>query len=76
MPNVLIRDLPEDTHAVLRGRAASEGKTLQQYLVAELKRLAERPTIEELMDRIDGQSGGRVSFEQAVKDLAEDRKQH
>ena len=76
MPNVLIRNLPEETHAVLRRRAESEGKSLQRYLVAELGRLAKRPTIEELMNRFDGYSGGRVSFRQAAEDLAEDRKQH
>jgi hypothetical protein len=29
-----------------------------------------------LMDRVDSRSGGRVSFEQAVEYLAEDRHRH
>ena len=73
MPSVLIRDLPEETHATLRRRAANEGKSLQRYLVAVLERHAERPTIDELMDRIDARSGGHVPYEQAVEDLVEDR---
>ena len=76
MVHVLIRDLPDETHAVLRHRATREGKSLQQYLVAELKQLAARPTINELMDRVDNRSGGRVPFKQAVEDLAEDRQGH
>ncbi len=73
MPNVLVRDLPEEVHARLQRRAESQGQSLQQYLVAELRRLAERPTIEEVLDRIERRSGGRVGFDQAVADLSEDR---
>ncbi|WP_420614267.1 FitA-like ribbon-helix-helix domain-containing protein [Candidatus Spongiisocius sp.] len=76
MPHVLIRDLPDDTHAVLRSRAMREGKSLQQYLFAELRQLAARPTVDELMDRVDSRSGGRVSFRRAVEDVAEDRHRH
>ena len=73
MPNVLVRDLPEEVHARLQRRAESQGQSLQQYLVAELRRLAERPTIDEVLDRIDRRGGGRVGLDQAVADLSEDR---
>lgn len=73
MPNVLVRDLPEEVHARLQRRAQSRGQSLQQYLVAELRRLAERPTIDEVLDRIDRRSGGRVGLDQAVADLSEVR---
>lgn len=73
MPNVLVRDLPEDVHAQLQRRAASQGQSLQRYLVAELGRLAERPTIDEVLDRVERRSGGRVGFDQAVADLSKDR---
>ena len=73
MPNVLVRDLPDAVHAQLQRRAKSQGQSLQQYLVAELKRLAERPTIDEVLDRIERRRGGRVGFDQAVADLNEDR---
>lgn len=46
---------------------------MQQYLIAELKRLAERPTVDEVLDRIERRSGGRVGLDQAVADLGEDR---
>lgn len=73
MPNVLVRNLPEEVHARLQRRAESRGQSLQQYLVAELRRLADRPTIDEVFDRIEQRSGGRVGFDQAVADLSEDR---
>ena len=73
MPNVLVRDLPDAVHAQLQRRAESQGQSLQQYLVAELKRLAERPSIGEVFDRIERRRGGRVGFDQAVADLNEDR---
>ena len=73
MPNVLVRDLPDEVHAQLQRRAESQGQSLQQYLVSELRRLAERPTLDEVLDRIERRHGGRVGFDQAVADLTEDR---
>jgi len=74
MPNVLVRDLPEPVHAVLQERAASRGLSLQQYLTTELRRLAERPPVDEVLARIERRSGGRIGLEQAVQDLAHDRR--
>ncbi len=76
MPNVLVRDIPDDIHAALQRRAELRGQSLQQYLAGELRRLAERPGIGEVLDRIDRHRGGRVGLRQAAEDLAEDRAQH
>lgn len=73
MTNVLIRNLPDEVHARLQRRAEQAGQSLQSYLVAELTGLAERPNMEEVLDRIGRRSGGRVGLKQAVKDLAADR---
>lgn len=73
MPNVLVRNIPEKVHAELRRRAESRGQSLQQYLVAELERLAERPTVDEVLDRVERRHGGRVGLAQAAADLTEDR---
>jgi plasmid stability protein len=43
MPAITIRDVPEETRDLLADRAAASGRSLQQYLRAELIRLAERP---------------------------------
>ena len=73
MPNVLVRDLPEDVHAALQERAERRGQSLQQYLATELKRLAERPSVDEVLDRIEKRRGGRVGFTQAAQDVSEER---
>ncbi len=73
MPNVLVRDLPDDVHAKLQARAAERGQSLQQYLAGEMRRLAERPTMDEVLGRIATRRGGTVGFEQALSDLAVER---
>jgi len=73
MPNVLVRDLPEDVHASLQRRAEAAGQSLQQYLATELTRLANAPTMKEVLARIARRSGGRVGFEAAIDDLDNER---
>jgi antitoxin FitA len=73
MPNLLVRDVPEDVHAALQRRAERRGQSLQQFLAGELRRLAERPSVDEVLDRIEGRTGGQVGLEQAADDLAEER---
>lgn len=73
MPNVLIRNLPEETHRELLRQAQSRGQSLQQYLAGELQRLAESPTLDDVLRRIEGRRGGRVGLAQAAADLAAER---
>ena len=71
--NVLVRDIPDDVHAALQRRAERRGQSLQQYLAAELRRLAEQPTVDEVLDRIEQRRGGVVGLAQAAEDLHEER---
>jgi antitoxin FitA len=73
MPNLLIRDVPKDVHAALQRRAELRGQSLQQFLSGELKRLAERPSLDEVLDRIERHRGGRVGLREAAEDLAAER---
>lgn len=73
MPNVLVRDLPEDVHESLQRRAQTAGQSLQQYLATELTRLASAPTMNEVLARISRRKGGRVGFDTAVSDLDVER---
>lgn len=73
MPNILVRDLPDDVHGALQQRAEQQGQSLQQYLTNQLTRLVERPTTEELFARVDRRSGGTVGLERAVADLDSER---
>ena len=76
MTNVLVRDIPDDVHAALQRRAERRGQSLQQLLAAELRRLAERPAMDDVLDRISRRRGGRVGLRQAADDLAEERARH
>jgi plasmid stability protein len=73
VPNVLVRDLPDDVHAQLQRRAEAAGQSLQQYLTTELTRLATAPTMTEVLERIGRRRGGRVGLETAVVDLRDER---
>ena len=73
MPNVLVRDLPEDVHARLQRRAEAAGQSLQQFLASELTRLSATPTMDDVLARINRRKGGRVGLDTAVKDLTDER---
>lgn len=49
---VQIRNVPEALHRKLKSRAADSGHTLSDFLLAELERLAERPTRDEMLTRL------------------------
>ena len=49
---VQVRNVPEALHRKLKVRAADSGQTLSAYLLAELERLAARPTRHEMLTRI------------------------
>jgi plasmid stability protein len=73
VPNILVRDLPDDVHRALQDRAEHRGQSLQQYLSSELTRLAERPAADELFERVSRRRGGKVGLAQAVADLDDER---
>lgn len=51
---VQIRNVPDALHRKLKIRAAGAGQTLSDYLLAELERMAARPTREEMLSRMHG----------------------
>lgn len=73
MPSVQIKDVPDEVHAELRRRAASAGKSLQEYLLARLVEETRRPSLDELLERVQQRSGGRVSIQFAADALRDDR---
>jgi plasmid stability protein len=50
---IQIRNVPDALHRTLKARAAMEGMSLSDYLLAELREIAERPTLKELKQRIE-----------------------
>ena len=73
MPNVLIRELPSEAHAVLSRRAKDAGMSLQKYLVRELTRAALTPTMGEFFEDYDMSAFGEVDTEAVVDDIRADR---
>lgn len=73
MPSIQIKDVPAETHAVLRRRAAAAHQSLQEYLRLKLIQEAARPTLEEVLERAGGRAGGSVPLTAAVEDLRADR---
>jgi len=52
MPAITIRDIPETTRDELAARAARSGRSLQEFLRAELIELARRPDLASLMAEV------------------------
>jgi antitoxin FitA len=67
MTTLQIRNVPDDLSRILKSRAAAAGQSLSEYLLAELTRSAERPTIEELTERI--KLRGRVETKTSAADI-------
>lgn len=56
MPKTIqIRNVPEDLHRKLKAWAAEPDMTLSGYLLFELHKLAERTTLQEIVDRLKRQ---------------------
>ena len=49
---IQIRNVPDELHRTLKERAAQEGMTLSDYLLWEVEKIAEKPTLRELMERL------------------------
>lgn len=53
MPKMIqLRNVPDGLHRSLKARAALLGMSLSDYLLAEIKEVAERPTLAELRERL------------------------
>jgi plasmid stability protein len=66
---IQLRNVPEALHRKLKARAALEGMTLSDYLIGEVRRVAERPSFSELRQRLAQRTPVRpdVSPAQAVR---------
>ena len=68
-----VRHVPADVHAILRRRAASEGKSLQEYVLGLLVAQTRRPTRHEVLARAGRRAGGHFSMEETVEILRAER---
>jgi plasmid stability protein len=69
---VQIRNVPDELHRKLKSRAALAGMSISEYLLREIERSLERPTREELLQRL--QSREPVELRESVAEaLAAER---
>jgi plasmid stability protein len=69
---VQIRHMPDPIHRILKSRAASAGMSLSDYLLRELRKIAERPTMDELIARMHKRPPVTVEIDSA-RLIREDR---
>lgn len=75
--SITIRNVPDETSEELAARAARSGRSLQEYLRAELIDLARRPDPEVLVARIrerKARTGSRLSVDSILDHRGEDRR--
>ena len=72
---IQLRNVPDALHRSLKARAATAGMSLSDYLLAEIKEMAERPTLAELRDRLHKRTPVVAQFDTArmVRDERETR---
>lgn len=74
---ITIRHVPDEVRNELAARAARTGRSLQEYMLGEVTRLASKPSIEELVARVrdDKRRAGTVlDRETILADLHADRR--
>jgi len=66
---IQLRHVPDSLHQKLKARAALEGLSLSDYLLREIARSAQRPTLAELRERLARRSSvrPRVSPAQVIR---------
>ncbi len=57
---IQLRNVPDDLHRKLKTRAAASGQSLSDYLIAEVRAVAERPTPAEVRSRLLQRAPARV----------------
>ena len=60
------RNVPDALHRKLKSRAADSGRTLSDFLLTELERLAARPTRDEMLTRIHSRKRVKLKTPAAV----------
>lgn len=74
---VTIRDVPVAVRDELASRAALQGKSMQEFLRAELERIAARPSVESWLEQVRRRKGAaqtRVTSRQILAARDADRR--
>lgn len=63
---IQVRNVPDPLHRTLKARAANAGMSLSDYLLDELREIAERPTLAEFRVRLHGRAPVTPAFDTAA----------
>ena len=63
---IQLRNVPDALHRHLKARAAMAGMSLSDYLLSEIKEIAERPTLEEMRERLNRRKPVSAHFDSAL----------
>ena len=69
---IQLRNVPDALHRKLKARAALAGMSLSDFLLGEIREIAERPTMSEMLARFESREPVRAPIE-SVRILREER---
>jgi antitoxin FitA len=72
MKNIQVKNVSDEVHRVWKTRAAA-GMSLQEYLHRKLTHEAQRPTVAEVLARVEHRGGPKLDRDEIVSMLREDR---
>ena len=72
---IQIRNVPDELHRQLKARAALEGTSMSQYILREIRKSLDRPSVEEVLAQIVSQPEQKLN-RSPVDMLREDRSSH
>jgi plasmid stability protein len=72
---IQVRNVPDSLHRGLKARAAMAGMSLSDYLLMEIKEIAEKPTLAEFRERLHTRNpvSTRVDIAEMVRQEREAR---
>lgn len=74
MSNLQVRGVPEELHRRLKARAADAGLTLSDYVLEELRAVAQRPPMREWLEEVSRFEPSELSMTPAEALAAERRR--
>jgi plasmid stability protein len=67
-----VRNVPDEVHARLKERAKAAGMTMSEYVLRELKELADKPSLDEIWRRAEARDSS-VSLADAAQLIRDER---
>jgi antitoxin FitA len=67
-----VRNVPDDVHARLKERARAAGMSMSEYVLRELKELADKPSLDEIWRRAEARDSS-VTLADAAQLIRDER---